>query len=261
MRCPKCGYISFDYLEVCLKCKKNIKAVSDSLQGTVHRVQTPVFLRLDPREDDDSAGDIPVAGAEFEEEYVDDDLEILIEETQDKEIASGADEEDDLRLETEGGVADEEGEDREIEIDFSQFEDSDDEGGFQDEEEPVGKGKEEKSFSLEMPEALADISDLAPPAKMAEQKKEPSPVARESSATPDSDELDFNLALDDLDLSLEPGSPAETELSLDDLDFSETLSPEPPKAKGKNKTGADMDEELNFELDLGGLSIHKDHKR
>ena len=34
MRCPKCGYISFDHLEQCLKCKKNIKAVSDNMHGT-----------------------------------------------------------------------------------------------------------------------------------------------------------------------------------------------------------------------------------
>ena len=46
MRCPKCGYISFDHLEECRKCNKNIKAVSDSLYGSIYNVQPPTFLNL-----------------------------------------------------------------------------------------------------------------------------------------------------------------------------------------------------------------------
>ncbi len=256
MRCPKCGYISFDHLEVCVKCKKNIKAVSDTLRGTVYQVKSPVFLRLQSGEDDDSVGDIPVAQTGIEEEYIDEDLEILIEEPQDEEIAFRGDAPDGPKPEKDEDAADEQ-EDREIEVDFSQFEETRDEDLSLDDGESADDSKEEKSFSLEMPETLADISDLAPPSRTAEPKKEPSPVApRESSSDSDLDGLDFNLALDDLDLSMPAGSSAETELSLDDLDFSETLAKEPPKAK--EKTGADMDEELNFELDLGGLSIHKD---
>ena len=255
MRCPKCGYISFDHLEVCVKCKKNIKAVSDTLHGTVFQVQAPSFLQLQPRQaEDETADDVLVAQSD---EYVDDDLDILIEEPQDKdkEIEFGGDEQPELKLEADKKTAEgEEEEDREIEIDFSQFEDDPDEGPALA-EEPTENAREEKSFSLEMPEALADISDLAPPARMAEADSEPSPVARKSTADVD-DELDFNLGLDDLDLPPAPDSPAETELSLDELDFSDTLAQSPPKPTGK--TTADMDEELNFELDLGGLSIHKD---
>ena len=49
-------------------------------------------------------------------------------------------------------------------------------------------------------------------------------------------------------------------LSLDDIDFSETpaaakKSSAKPAAK---QSGTDMDEDLNFDLDLGGLSIQKD---
>lgn len=254
MRCPKCGYISFDHLEVCVKCKKNIKAVSDTLHGTVFQVQAPSFLQLQPRQaEDETADDVLVAQSE---EYVDDDLDILIEEPQDKdkEIEFGEDEQPELKLDAGKSSAEGEEEDREIEIDFSQFEDEPDEGPTLA-EEPTEDAREEKSFSLEMPEALADISDLAPPAKMAEAESEPSPVARKSTADVD-DELDFDLGLDDLDLPPAPSSPTETELSLDELDFSDTLAQSPPKATGK--TTADMDEELNFDLDLGGLSIHKD---
>jgi len=254
MRCPKCGYISFDHLEVCVKCKKNIKAVSDTLHGTVFQVQAPAFLQLQPRQaEDETADDVLVAQSE---DYVDDDLEILIEEPQDKdkEIEFGEDDQPELKSDAAKKSAESE-EDREIEIDFSQFEDAPDEEPTLAEEGPAEDAREEKPFSLEMPEALADISDLAPPAKMAEAVKEPSPAAGKSAADLD-DELDFDLGLDELDLPPAPSSPAETELTLNELDFSETLAQGPPKAAGK--TTADMDEELNFDLDLGGLSIHKD---
>lgn len=252
MRCPKCGYISFDNLEVCLKCKKNIKAASDSLHGTVFQVQAPAFLQLQPRQEEEDAGDIALARSGGEDEYVDDDLEILIDEPQD-EKETGEDEVDELKLEAGQGLADEE-EDREIEIDFSQFEETKEEEPLAEEEPEMGK--EESSFSLEMPEELADISDLAPPAKMVEKEEAPAPATSKSPDPQDLDAFDLKLGLDDLDLPA-PGSPAETELSLDDLDFSDTLAQAPPKNPPPKAT-ADMDEELNFELDLGGLSIHMD---
>lgn len=253
MRCPKCGYISFDHLEACVKCKKNIKAVSDSLHGTVFQVESPAFLQLQPRHDeDDTADDLLVAEGSDEEAYVDDDLEILIEEPRDKDSEPGGDGQPESARQ-----ATEEEEDREIEIDFSQFEESQDEDSSLAAEEQAEEGKEEMSFSLEMPEALADISDLAPPARMAEASKAPSPATKKPAAERDLDELDFNLGLDDLDLAPAAGSPVGTELTLDDLDFSETLA-QSPAPKAAEKTSADMDEELNFDLDLGGLSIHRD---
>lgn len=252
MRCPKCGYISFDHLEVCVKCKKNIKAVSSTLQGTVFQVQAPSFLHLQPRQAEDEVDDVMVADSE---EYVDDDLAILIEEPQegDREIEFGQESPPELNVEAAGDSAENEEEEREIEIDFSQF------GGADEETSPVAaepapEAWEEKSFTLDMPEALADISDLAPPAKAAEVVNEPPPAA--GKPADDLDDLDLSLGLGDLDLPPVAGSPAEAELSLDDLDFSETLTQAPPQATGK--TTADMDEELDFELDLGGLSIHKD---
>ncbi|MDD3618319.1 MAG: hypothetical protein RBR09_13210 [Desulfobulbaceae bacterium] len=47
MRCPKCGYISFDLIEKCVKCGKNINAASKQLQGTVGNVPPPAFLSPD----------------------------------------------------------------------------------------------------------------------------------------------------------------------------------------------------------------------
>ena len=45
MRCPKCGYISFDQVESCTKCGKNISDASGKLSGMVLAVDSPSFSR------------------------------------------------------------------------------------------------------------------------------------------------------------------------------------------------------------------------
>jgi hypothetical protein len=44
MRCPKCGYISFDQEEACAKCDASLAEISRSLGGTAVRVQESFFL-------------------------------------------------------------------------------------------------------------------------------------------------------------------------------------------------------------------------
>jgi len=44
MRCPKCGFISFDHLTSCAKCGKDIADVASELQGTSINVEPPMFL-------------------------------------------------------------------------------------------------------------------------------------------------------------------------------------------------------------------------
>jgi len=44
MRCPKCGYISFDRQKSCGKCSNDLTAVSEQLQGTVSKAAAPFFL-------------------------------------------------------------------------------------------------------------------------------------------------------------------------------------------------------------------------
>ena len=46
MRCPKCGYISFDHLETCRKCNKNIGDAAGDLQGTAFDSAAPPFLQV-----------------------------------------------------------------------------------------------------------------------------------------------------------------------------------------------------------------------
>jgi len=44
MRCPKCGFISFDHLTSCAKCGRDISEVASDLQGTSIKVESPMFL-------------------------------------------------------------------------------------------------------------------------------------------------------------------------------------------------------------------------
>ena len=46
MRCPKCGYISFDHLATCLNCKKDISEISSTAQGTTYNAAAPMFLKF-----------------------------------------------------------------------------------------------------------------------------------------------------------------------------------------------------------------------
>lgn len=46
MRCPKCGYISFDHLEACKKCHSNLSAVTGEINGTTYHVTAPKFLQI-----------------------------------------------------------------------------------------------------------------------------------------------------------------------------------------------------------------------
>jgi len=44
MRCPKCGFISFDHLTSCSKCGRDVSQVAAELQGTSIKVEPPMFL-------------------------------------------------------------------------------------------------------------------------------------------------------------------------------------------------------------------------
>jgi hypothetical protein len=265
MRCPKCGYISFDHLAECRKCHKNIEAVSGSLYGTAYSVQPPTFLNLHRAEREEDFEEMELTEESTfgdDEEYIDDELAILVEEE---------DEEPEGDIGFSGGpqaspqlsADDEQEDDGEIEIDFSQFEAADDSETDSFEEEVAEAAEEDdlKEFAMkiDMPDALSDISDLAPPAKTSADDELPAEnPADEKIAEMSFDDLNFDLGLDDLDKDQAgPDVHEEAMLALDEIDFSE--APAAGSSATKKTTGnADMDLDLDFELDLGGLSIHKD---
>ena len=273
MRCPKCGFISFDHLDTCLKCNKEFKDIPGLVQGTVFKVQAPSFLKIQLEPEKKSFGDIEidsdVADAEFE--LQDPDLEILLDEEGQEESLRGAtpdmqisQEEDnpEISVSEDFELSLDTAKEEEVEgisIDLGQFKhDVDDNAaGFDD---FFGEKKEEEKTQLDFSGELADISDLSPP----HQRVAP-PVSPASVGTGAID--DFNLSLDlgfdDLDKEM-PAPPKEKKtavkaatLSLDDIDLSPITKQERPAQKAAPGS-MDMDEDLNFDLDLGGLSIHKD---
>jgi len=265
MRCPKCGYISFDNVDECLKCKKNIKKASDAVKGTTYHATAPAFLKFTDYSDEDSdTVELFVDDTEEESENLaDGDLEVLL--TDNDEDTDDRNEEDVFELQddadTSGDSEAEDEEDREIEIDFSKFEDK---SAGEEDRLSLDDSDEERSVDLELPDELADISDLSPPALSLEDETE---TAVESEAPPAqvaaSEELDLESL--DFDLGLEEETPPaakqdatdEAVLSLDDLDFAEEEPPAGTSAKEKSKD-LNMDDDLDFDLDLGGISIHKD---
>ncbi|HSL38725.1 MAG TPA: hypothetical protein VK857_00020 [Desulforhopalus sp.] len=266
MRCPKCGYISFDHLETCLKCKKDIKSAADAVPGSVFNVVTPVFLRFDRevagKQDDEELVEAEMAEEmELEDEDLEDeDLEVLIADPQEEEQGKRV-----ITRERDAvaGREDEEEKDREIDFDLSQFEES----AKRAETAPTESGAENLAPGagvapvIEIPEELADISDLAPPGRDTAPATPADIVTEQEAATEGLsdlrlDDLDLDLRLDDLDGEAEQHSLGETVLSLDELDFTETLpKSDSPAVRSKRQ---EMDDELNFDLDLGGLSIDKD---
>jgi hypothetical protein len=279
MRCPKCGFISFDHLATCLNCKKDISEISSTAQGTTYNTAAPMFLKFTqssgPKESTFERKTVP---DELEEELdlVDPDLNILInedEEEEDREIAFHS---EDLLLKDEFGGQDDsksfnislekegleaESGKNELAVDLSQFEEVGSEEDFSD--------REDEKFTMNLPDELADISDLAPPPPPQKQQ----PAASERKALDEGmnfDMLDMDLKLDDLDLGFslteqDKGGKEESigSLSLEDIDLSvspEQFKPAPaaPKAAPAAKPGEmDMDSDLDFELDLGGLTIPK----
>lgn len=46
MRCPKCGYISFDHLDFCTQCNKEIGLLTSEINGTIYKAVAPSFLKF-----------------------------------------------------------------------------------------------------------------------------------------------------------------------------------------------------------------------
>ncbi len=250
MRCPKCGYISFDRLEFCLKCKKDVSAASEALQGGVFHVTPPVFLNLQSEEDRSDEYDLVAEGEGSEDEVVDGELDILIEESEEENESGSPDLE----------VSQVEEQETEIAIDPSLF-DADVE--IEDEifENQLDSLTEEGTgdFEIEMPEELVDMSDLAPPSPSEGTETSDLNFSDDlDSLSIDLDSLEFDLDLDTHGGNESVGSTGgEEEVSLGDIDFSDTISG-PGEEKQKKPGAMDMDDDLNFDLDLGGLSIHDD---
>lgn len=264
MRCPKCGYISFDHLEKCLKCKKDISAVSETLQGGVMHVASPVFLNLQSQDDQSDDSEFVAEGEGIEVEDADGDFDLIVEEDS---VEGGEEEvllEVDQNAEEEGfidfEISSDEDEDSEIAIDSSFFDDEEVEEQLFDNQLDSLSEEDTDALEMDVPDELLDMSDLAAPSLSEDAKSADQDSHDElNSLDLDLDSFDFELDSDLSagDESLQASDKEEEEISLGDIDFSDTING--PAKEGSKKSGAmDMDQDFDFDLDLDGLSLHED---
>ena len=255
MRCPKCGFITFDHLETCTKCRKNIADVSQRLSGTVYKAEAPSFLQFEVYDEGESDTEGATA-VDLSPEEEDLDLEMAVDETDDVDV--------ELSLEDETLEGDETEADEDLDLDFmdesaealglgsSEEEEfdlslTDDESmGLDLAEEETGSAEAEDGPQLDFSEL--DISDLAPPAEE------------------EADLVSAELTLDDVaetapaaDAARSPMKKASgaalEDLQMDGLDLEMPTLPPAGSVKEKKlrttvKTGTALD---NFDVDLGEL--------
>jgi hypothetical protein len=245
MRCPKCGYISFDHIETCLKCKKEITGSTEAV-GTTYQAASPSFLQVPEgygsADESTSSSEIEFAGPEEGFDFSDPDLDVLVDEDQEFEFEDSDDTEDVIDFE-EADLG-EAGNDFQLEAD----EDIGVDDGFNFDLDLEDDGEtQDTSVSLNVPDELEDISDLAPPAQ-----RQAGLGDNMSLSLDDEVSMDEDLDLDGLDLDLGLGGDSDDtdsglSLSLDDIDFS-------------TEDDSDMDGMI-MDLDLGGFDESPAPKR
>ncbi len=174
MRCPKCGFISFDLVEACGKCGKDISGEMELPQGTTTHIEPPRFLRLDATKAESEAPE----GVEGEMEFETEETVMDMEEESSREIEFSLDDEPARAGEPET---------EEVEMDLGMADISLDEtspaeaaGGIDLGEIEGAPQQEEEDFTIDLGEekpaepageepkfdfAEIDISDLAPAEK------------------------------------------------------------------------------------------------
>lgn len=240
MRCPKCGFISFDHMETCLKCNKGISGGS-AAQGTTYHAAAPSFLRVPEKnnaepefEEEEGITFAPDDSSDESYDFADPDLDVLVDDDDTATISFSDSEADGIHLDAgsdrDEGVGEEEGD-----FEFDLEDDMD----FSDEPETAVP-------ALNVSGELADISDLAPPVPAAESGPVAS-VSDDLSMDLDMD-MDSDLELGGLDLDLglgddESALDSDLSLSLDDIDLS---------SGDIVAESSDLDD-LSMDLDLGGM--------
>ena len=258
MRCPKCGFISFDNLETCLKCNKDISAATNVFQGSIQNVATPSFLKFSVPEDDIRIEGAAEVGGDIE--FADPDLEILVDDGEEQDQIDfnldGADDSGDslplaADFDEDATFGDDKEDDIDLSADLGQFEDvpEDDTFSFEDFDEEAETPEEADLPDMELPDELNDISDLLPPDSIPGDEPSADQIEEPVKAEPE-DDLDFS----NLDFDLSGAEEVAAEQSAAEKTAQETAyEGASPSAAG------DMDEDLDFQLDLGGLTI-KDAK-
>jgi len=208
MRCPKCGFISFDHLTSCAKCGKDIAEVATDLQGTSIKVETPMFL----------SGTL-AAYADREESFEEHAMEAEVDEGIDFSMEDEGVEEEAVEM---AGA--------EEDIDFS-FDEEDEKAGISlaeaEAEEAAGIGEEAAGIK----EEAEEVVDFA---LEAEAEEEAEPEAEPEAAEESFEELDFMGVVDEEE---------EGGLEFDLEDFIEDLDDDKSKTSSSDDIDLDLDDE------------------
>ena len=189
MRCKKCGYISFDQMETCGGCKKNIAKDAKELSGVVFKSESPDFLWFkNPEEEHEEEIQEENSASEEESGGVDFGIDA------DDQASDGNDTE--FSIDTvDSGLDISSEQPQEIEFDLSA-------DSSTDEEPEPEEHKEEIAFDLpEMEEAVS-----APQTENLRQEKGVELPAETSDDTGGLDDLGLDFDLDD-----SPAAPAKPE--------------------------------------------------
>jgi hypothetical protein len=225
MRCPKCGFITFDHLETCTKCGKDISAVSEELSGTVFKAVPPVFLKYELHSSEEKTALSSTVDVDVEFSMEEEDL-VVEEESTDMSFDHMEEESDETASSEVEPVSD---------FDFQL--DEDDTAQLDLSTDDDTNSLEPEGMQLDFNEL--DISDLGPP---------------ETAQETPSEELTFETDDKVATVSGRTGGNLE-DLQTDDLDLG-ILSPQSSeKMSQKNlrpgvKTGTALDD---FDIDLGEL--------
>lgn len=217
MRCPKCSFISYDQVETCVKCGKNISGAAEQLHGTTVNVPAPGFLKFEAEEPETQYE----SGAEDVEETVD--------------LGTGKDDFVDLSMEG----------DESQEIEFQADEVELDMGIEEaEEEEPV------IDFSAEESEESIDLSDLAPSDDVEQETVEV--IEEEIEEAVEDEYVEEPLAEETVSGEAVQEGQGLKDLKVD-IDLDETETPK-GKVMPSVKTGTALDD---FDIDLGDLLTSK----
>jgi hypothetical protein len=275
MRCPKCGYISFDNLDSCLKCSKNISDATRAFQGSTLKVNTPSFLKISvPDENELQIEGAAEVGGEIE--FTDPDLEILIDDEGERgeidfNLDSGDDADEGLPIAGDFDEVATFGEDEDggtdLSADLGQFEDvpDDDTFSFEDLDDEAEESVENDAPAMDLPDELDDISDLLPPESPAADEPLTEPLAEINQSEPmeaaaeSGDDVPLAEPEDDLDFcNLDFELNGAEEAVSDQEGVADTTAPAADPEEAYAAASVNMDEDLDFNLDLGGLTIKDD---
>ena len=238
MRCPKCGYITFDHLETCSKCHKDISAISQQLSGTILAAEPPAFLQFTVSESEPE--DLHSAGAVADDDLMDTEIDL---ESVDLEDSS------EIEFDFEDEAADAPGQmtiDDEEDFDLPLTDEDPMEIVMDSDEDEV----EEEESGIDF--GGLDISDLAPPEETIESVEETELTLESVGATAGKSEAAAP--------SMGASGAGLEDLHMGDLDLDIPAIPPAGSASGEKlrpavKTGTALDD---FDFDLGDLVSGKE---